>query len=348
MNHLLDSFAKGSLRALTLMVLTALCPLAHAQAPSAAPKQILPQRADPYVFLHTDGYYYFTASVPEYDRIELRRTRSLAELGKAPPTVVWKKHDRGDMSHFIWAPELHFTGGKWYIYFAASRAGSIWRLRMYALENASPNPLEGTWTEKGEIKMEWDSFTLDATSFVHGGKRYMAWAQGSPAFKGTAIYLAKMDTPWSIEKPVVLLSKPEFAWEKQGPWVNEGPAVVIKNGRVFMTFSASRTDANYCMGLLTAPEDADLLNPASWQKSPEPVFKSNALASQYGPGHNCFTTTPDGKTVLNVYHARNYEKIQGEPLYNPDRSVYIQPVRWNSDGMIDLGLPGENNLLPSQ
>ena len=27
------------------------------------------QRADPYVYCHTDGTYYFTASVPEYDRI---------------------------------------------------------------------------------------------------------------------------------------------------------------------------------------------------------------------------------------------------------------------------------------
>ena len=25
------------------------------------------QRADPYVYKHTDGAYYFTASVPEYD-----------------------------------------------------------------------------------------------------------------------------------------------------------------------------------------------------------------------------------------------------------------------------------------
>ena len=29
------------------------------------------QRADPYVYQHTDGTYYFTASVPAYDRIIL-------------------------------------------------------------------------------------------------------------------------------------------------------------------------------------------------------------------------------------------------------------------------------------
>ena len=36
------------------------------------------QRADPYVYRHTDGAYYFTASVPEYDRIVLRKSDTLA------------------------------------------------------------------------------------------------------------------------------------------------------------------------------------------------------------------------------------------------------------------------------
>ena len=43
---------------------------------------VIEQRADPHIYLHTDGYYYFTASVPEYDRIELRRARELNELKK--------------------------------------------------------------------------------------------------------------------------------------------------------------------------------------------------------------------------------------------------------------------------
>ena len=41
------------------------------------------QRADPYVYCHTDGTYYFTASVPEYDRIVLRRAAHLADLADA-------------------------------------------------------------------------------------------------------------------------------------------------------------------------------------------------------------------------------------------------------------------------
>ena len=85
-------------------------------------KPLILQRADPYVYYHTDGYYYFTASSPEYDRIELRRAWSIKALADAEPLVIWRKHATGQMSYHIWAPELHFVGGKWYIYFAAGRA----------------------------------------------------------------------------------------------------------------------------------------------------------------------------------------------------------------------------------
>ena len=111
-----------------------------------------------------------------------------------------------------------------------------------------------------------------------------------------------------------------------------------------MTYSASATDANYCLGLLTADADADLLDAGSWTKSKEPVFKSSPETSQYGPGHNSFTTTPDGKTVILVYHDRNYEKIEGDPLHNPDRATRAQELKWNADGTPDFGIPVKDGL----
>ena len=38
------------------------------------------QRADPFVYRHTDGTCYFTASVPAYDRIILRAANDLGGL----------------------------------------------------------------------------------------------------------------------------------------------------------------------------------------------------------------------------------------------------------------------------
>jgi GH43 family beta-xylosidase len=305
---------------------------------------LLLQRADPQVALHSDGYYYFTATVPEYDRIELRRVKDLNDLAKAEPKVIWRRHASGVMSRNIWAPEMHFIDGKWYLYFTAGRADAPFDIRLYVLENPSANPLEGQWTERGQINTGWESFALDATTFAIGAERYLVWTQrpSDSAKHLTAIYMARMDSPLSITGPAVQLSEPEYAWEKVGFDVNEAPAVLVKNGRVFLTYSASATDANYALGMLTADASANLLDPAVWKKSPQPVFRSSEQNGQYGPGHNSFTTTPDGKTDVLVYHARNYRDIQGDPLHDPNRHTRAQAIQWRSDGTPDFGEPAKD------
>jgi len=70
-----------------------------------------------------------------------------------------------------------------------------------------------------------------------------------------------------------------------------------------------------------------------------PVFASSEKNSQYGPGHNSFTTTPDGKTDILVYHARNFRDIVGEPLKDTNRHTRAQVLLWNKDGTPDFGVP---------
>lgn len=311
---------------------------------------LIEQRADPWVYLHDDGYYYyFIATVPAYDRIELRRAKTLAGLATANPRTLWTRHEQGPMSWHIWAPEIHYIDGQWIIYFAAGRAEAVWEIRMYALTSDADNPLQGQWHEAGQIDTGWESFSLDATSFTHDGQRYLVWAQHDPAIGGnTNLYIAEMDGPTAIRGEPVMIAKPEHDWETIGHRVNEGPAVLIRNGRVFMTYSASATDANYCMGLLTADADADLLDPASWEKSPEPVFKSDPEADVYGPGHNSFTTSRDGTIDYLVYHGRDYEEIVGDPLRDPNRHTRVQVLEWNEDGTPRFGTPAPNGPLPAE
>jgi GH43 family beta-xylosidase len=300
---------------------------------------LIEQRADPHVMLHSDGYYYMTATVPAYDVIELRRARTIAGLATADIDTIWTRHESGPMSHHIWAPEIHFIDGAWYIHFAAGMAEDIWHIRMYVLANKSADPFEGVWVEKGQVVTDWDSFSLDAHTFEHRGARYLVWAQSEPPNPGTSLFIAEMDTPWSVISPQIKISEPGYDWERQGHNVNEGAAVLIRNGRIFMTYSASATDHNYRIGLLTADVDADLLDPESWEKSPVPVMGSSDETVQYGPGHNSFTTSPDGEIDYIVYHARNYKEIDGEPLRNPDRHTRVQQVHWNEDGTPYFGIP---------
>lgn len=76
----------------------------------------------------------------------------------------------------------------------------------------------------------------------------------------------------------------------------------------------------YCMGLMTADADADLLDPQSWTKSRHPVLTTNETVGLYGPGHNSFTRDAEGDIM--VFHARTYEKIEGDPLDDPNRHAW--------------------------
>ena len=135
----------------------------------------------------------------------------------------------------------------------------------------------------------------------------------------------------------VEISRPQLDWEIQGYKVNEGAAVIVRNGKVFISYSASATDHRYAMGLLWADADSDLLAASSWNKLPEPVFTSNPTLHRFGPGHNSFTQGGDGQTDIMVYHARDYLELKGTPLTDPNRHTYIRRLGWTSEGFPDFG-----------
>lgn len=314
------------------------------------PNPLIEQRADPHIYLHSDGTYYFIASVPEYDRLEIRHSPTLAGLAKASATVIWRKPDSGPMSALIWAPELHRIDDHWVIYYAAAPSQAIvnglFQHRMFALVCEGQDPLTDAWQEKGRILTPIDSFSLDATYFNHQGKHYYLWAQKDPAIEGNSnLYLAELLNPWTLKTAPVMLSKPEFAWETRGFWVNEGPAFIAHGERVFISYSASATDENYCIGLLYADKESNLLDPASWQKCLQPVFTTHRLNQQFGPGHNSFTRNEQGEEIL-VYHARNYTTIEGDPLYDPNRHTRIKVFHWDDEGMPCFGEPAADSVRP--
>ncbi|CAJ0546494.1 Ff.00g011210.m01.CDS01 [Fusarium sp. VM40] len=320
--------------------------LANAQSPAIYyDNPLIHQRADPHILKHTDGWYYFTASVPEYDRIILRRSETIQGLADAREVTIWNRESSKAGIGYVWAPEIHHIDGKWYIYFALGRK-SDFDIRMFVLEGAGDDALTALWVEKSWIETDWDTFSLDATTFEVNNIRYLSWAQAEPDLEGTSLMLAPMENPWTLKLPAVVISRPELAWERVGHNVNEGPYALIRNNKVWLTFSASATDHNYVMGLLSADVDAELMNPDVWSKTEEPVFMSNTNTSQYGPGHNCFTTSEDGLSDIMIYHSRQYRNISGEPLNNPDRHARVQKLYWNPDGTPAFGIPVVDGETP--
>lgn len=295
------------------------------------------QRADPYIYKHESGMYYFTASVPAYDKIILRESDTLEGLADATEHEIWHKHDTGIMGNHIWAPELHYLNQKWYIYFAAGDAEDKWNIRPYVLECADADPVRGIWRELGKMQcadedeFSFRAFSLDATVFENHGKYYYVWAEKVGVGKMISnLYIAEMETPNKLKTVQVMLTTPDYDWERVGFWVNEGPAVIKRFGKIYLTYSASETGAPYCMGMLTADEDSDLLDPSSWRKERYPVLASDESRTIYGPGHNSFTKDEEGNDIL-VYHARKEKVIEGDPLYNPNRHTMLMKFTWENE-----------------
>ena len=321
------------------------------------------ERADPYVVDGGDGKYYFTASYPAYgsvdkgyDRIILRSSDTVAGLSKAEEKTIWKAHSSGILAKHIWAPEMHKIDGTWYIFFAAGASEDIWAIRPYVLK-CDGDPMTGNWTECGQMQASYGddesfrNFSLDMTYFENNGKHYVIWAE----IKGdSSLFMAEIDPkePWKLISKPIMLTKPEYNWEKVNNRVNEGAAVLKTDSKVYVFFSASGTGSEYCVGRLEADINADLMNVKNWTKLDKPVLQTSDLTGMSGPGHNSFVTDENGNLLI-VYHARpsshssqacgTYNK---DPLYDPCRHTRIGRVFFDGNGSPVINIIGDAELSP--
>ncbi|WP_018627466.1 glycoside hydrolase family 43 protein [Niabella aurantiaca] len=303
---------------------------------------LLPSGADPYSF-HKDGYYYYTHTTQ--NKLVLWKTKSLSDLKTAERKTIWTPPRNTMYSKQLWAPEILFLRGKWYMYFAADN-GNNHNHRMYVLENSAPDPMQGEWIFKGKVADPSDKWAIDGDVFEYKGQLYMIWSGWEGDANGQQnIYIAKMSNPWTVEGERVLISEPEHKWEKYGylkgetpdhVLVNEGPQFLIRKDRIFIVYSASGCwTENYTLGMLSLKDNRDLLNRANWLKSPEPVFKAAPENGVYAAGHNSFFKSPDGKEDWILYHA-NPRPGQG---CGEHRSPRAQRFTWRKDGTPDFGRP---------
>ena len=328
----------------------------------AYPNPFIMERADPYVVKH-GGKYYFTASYPAfgsvekgYDRIILRESDTLLGLADAEEKTIWKAHTEGLMARHIWAPEVHYILGKWYCFFAAGEKDEIWNIRPFVLV-CDGDPMTDEWKELGKMQasdsddVSFNSFSLDMTYFEHKGKHYLIWAE---IIGDSSLFMAEIDPrePNKLISKPILLTKPEYDWEKVTFRVNEGASVLKHRDKVFVFFSASGTGSEYCMGVIYANEDSELMDISSWTKVSFPVLQTSDLEGQSGPGHNSFTIDDNGNTVI-VYHARPASHLEGkcgsicdDSLYDPCRHARIKRVYFTKDGAPIINMKDSDWVKP--
>ena len=289
--------------------------------------------ADPWVILVKDIYYLIWSDGNK--NLYISKSDSLTDWDTAEETKVYTAPDSGEMCAELWAPELFFLEGRWYIYYAADDGDNA-NHRMYVLEGGDnpDDPLDGEYVFKSKIADEaCDRWAIDGTVFTCGDEMYFVWS-GWDGFQNVAqnLYIAKMSNPWTLSTGRVCISVPEYDWEKNGnPFVNEGPEVLIKNDKVHIVYSASGswTD-DYCLGCLTC-DDGDFLNPDAWEKSMQPLFsKTNYV---FGVGHASFVKSKDGTRDYIVYHAARQSGAGW------DRNVRVQLFTWTAKDYPYFGEP---------
>ena len=316
---------------------------ASAQQAQTFTNPLLPAGADPWC-IYKNGYYYYTNTTG--NNITIWKTKSIATLRTAQKKIVFTPPKTGPYSKEIWAPEIHWLQGKWYIYFAAD-SGNNFHHRLWVLENSAADPMKGQWKMKGMLTTPDDKWSIDGSVYEHRGKLYLIWSGWQGDANGTQdIFIAAMKNPWTTEGERVKISTPELHWETHGDLnnpndvphvnVNEGPQILQHADKLFLIYSASGCWTEYyALGMLTASAKSNLLDANSWKKSAEPVFKKSIKNKVYAPGHNSFFKSPDGKQDWILYHA-NSQPNQG---CGGMRKPRAQRFYWNADGTPNFGEP---------
>lgn len=291
---------------------------------------IYPNGADPWLE-YFDGNYYLTTTTWT-SQLVMRKAPTLAGLATATPIHIWSESELSRCCNF-WAFEFHRLktekGYRWYVMYTSGIAENYERQHLSVIESQGDDPL-GPYTYKGSPMP--DTWNIDGNYLEHNGQLYLLWSEWVKDEQ--SIFIAKMKNPWTITGDKVLISKPDYAWEKSGMKVNEGPEILKRNGRTFMIYSASFCNTpDYKLGLIELTGDP--LIPASWKKSAEPVFsKANGV---YGPGHNGFFKSPDGSEDWLIYHG-NASENEG---CSSTRSLRAQKFTWNADDTPHFGEPVE-------
>ncbi|KZV66823.1 glycoside hydrolase family 43 protein [Peniophora sp. CONT] len=281
--------------------------------------------SDPFM-VYQDGYYYLTST--EWNKVQITRAKTIGGLKTGETQTVYSSTASGRCCN-VWAPELHYISGRWYVYFTAGHSADTNDQFINVLQGPTDNPW-GTFTWLNTIDIpNHKVWSIDATILVLSSGNYLVFS----SFQGSlqSLWIAKMTSPTTVGD-AHLISEPTLSWETEGAAVNEGPAALYHGGRTWLFYSASFCWNNYKLGRLELT-GSDPLSASSWTKHPDPVFQ--AANGDYGPGHNYFFLSPSGNQFWNVYHASPTSTVACDGT----RRTFVQQISFDSSGQPVLGSP---------
>ncbi|BDP43920.1 hypothetical protein DAETH_38890 (plasmid) [Deinococcus aetherius] len=298
---------------------------------------------DPWVIRH-GGRYYLTSTFDQDGGLWVWSAATLTGLDAGRKVKVWTAPASGPLSQQVWAPELHFLRGRWYLYFTASD-GVDANHRHYVLEAETGDP-QGPYKPPVRVDPALDSYAIDGSVLqLPDGRLYWMYA-------ADGVWIAPMDSPTHVRDervPFILGTEDwEHVWvERDGAYVREAgywveaPEALLHAGRTFVAYSAGHTAAKYYLGLMEL-RGQDPMDPSAWVKHKGPLFGpyEGPDGAVYAPGHNSFTTSPDGREDWLVYHAKEFDW----PTFD-GRTMRAQKFTWGQDGLPVFGHPVPSGVV---
>ncbi|RSL84297.1 hypothetical protein CEP51_004007 [Fusarium floridanum] len=303
---------------------------------------------DPSV-VYADGYYHLTYTT--YSRIEITKAAKLGDLINGETKTIWTDTNRTRSAN-MWAPEIHKIDDIWYMFYSSCDASlpccdSCQTRVLKGCDAAGPSDCEYEHLadlvppkgKQGQADGNF-AFSIDGTYLEIPGKGRFHVLSIINKDLLQSIAITKLDTEnWTVDGWNVI-SVPDQPWEmnttNSNPnsitAVNEAPHPLYHDGEIWLSYSGSYCGTpNYALGLLHY-NGGDPLEASSWDKI-GPVFSQ--ANGNYGTGHNCFFTSPDGSQIWNAFHATSNSRGS----CGGDRYALAQLVTFKPGQTPEFGVP---------
>ena len=258
---------------------------------------------DPFVLYDGKSYYMYST---DFDVVGFK-------VRKSDDLKTWETLGTAlDLSdswagHYFWAPEVVYHNGKYVMHYSSGKKEN----KSLRIGVAVADKPQGPFKDLG-ILFDFGYAAIDGHVFIdEDGERYFYYSKDCSenvvdGFHTSHIYVVKLneDLTKAVSEPIFLFGATEqyeCLYKQSATRWNEGPFMLKKNGKYYLTYSGNcYATKEYCVCLAISDK------PDGEFKKVGPILTCESVKEDFsGPGHNAFFKDKDGKLKM-AFHIHTY------------------------------------------